>query len=405
MLCVFVVKKAFNHKDTKSTKKSARYSMRIGIDASSILPVKTGIGYYTLNLIKSLTKIDQENEYVVLLNSYRHSPPDYPFLNKPNVRVRRWRIPGPLLIHGWRHLHFPPIGLLVGKVDVFHSPGTYIPPQIRGKRVTTIHDLYFLKHPEQCATLGGKFLAATVPRRIHKMDRIIVDSLSSKADVMALLGVPEEKISVIYLGVDQIGFRPISDTGLLALIREEYCLPPNYILTVATLEPRKNLDGLLFAYKRLKAIVQSPPKLVIVGRTGWQSEKIFDTVRELDLHRDVIFTGYVSDAHLPILYNCALLFIYPSLYEGFGLPVLEAMACGLPVIVSDTASLREIAGESAILVDPENYYAIAEKMKDLIVQHSLRERLREKSLAQAKQFSWDLCARKTLNVYKQVAGK
>jgi glycosyltransferase involved in cell wall biosynthesis len=379
--------------------------MKIGIDGSSILPVKTGIGYYTLNLIRALLKIDQENEYVLLLNSYRHAPPDYPFLAKPNLRVRRFRIPGPLLIHGWRYVHAPPIEVLVGRVDVFHSPGTYIPPQIGGKRVTTVHDLYFLKHPENCDTLGGRFLKATVPSRIHRMDRVIVDSLSAKADLIEQLGVAEEKISVIYLGVDQISFRPIADAGLLGLIREEYCVPPNYLLTVATLEPRKNLEGLLFAYKRLKTIVHNPPKLVIVGRAGWQSEKIFETVRELDLRRDVIFTGYVSESHLPMLYNCALLFVYPSLYEGFGLPVLEAMACGLPVIVSDTPSLREIAGESAVLVDPQNYYALADKMRDLIVQHSLRERLREKSLAQARQFSWELCARKTLNVYKQVAGK
>ncbi len=376
--------------------------MRIGIDASSILPEKTGVGYYTLNLLRNLLALDQENQYVIFLNSYTRSLPDASLLKQPNVTIKQFHMPGPLLINLWRYLHAPPIELFLGKLDLFHSASTYVPPQLTGLRVATVYDLYFLMHPEDCDVLGGKYHLHTLPRRLKRLDRIIAVSNHTKNDLIKLLNIPAEKITVIYGGIDTTTFRLILDKNLLESIREEYCLPNNYILSVSTLEPRKNFEGLLFAYKRLKEILHNPPKLVIVGRQGWKAEHISQTVKQLRLKRDVIFAGYVTEEHLPMIYNSALLFICPSLYEGFGLPVLEAMACGVPVIVSNTSSLREIAKEAGITVDPHNYYEMAEKMKELIMTHRLRDQLRDKGLEHVRMFSWELCARKTLALYTEL---
>ncbi len=375
--------------------------MRIGIDASCILPARTGVGNYTLNLLKYVLRLDQANEYVLFMNSYSQAQPDLPFRELQNVTIKRFRIFGPLLLQSWRWLRTPPIDLFVNKVDVFHSPTGIMIPQIKGKRIVTVHDLYFMEHPEDTDILGGKYLLHTLPHRIHKADVIIAVSHSTKNDIIKYFNIPSEKIHVIYEGVDFLQFRQIHDPAVLDLIRQEYCLPIKYILTVATIEPRKNIEGLLFAYRRLKQILNNPPKLVIVGKKGWKSEKVTEAVHQLGLYRDVIFTGYVSDEHLPLIYNNALVFVYPSLYEGFGLPVLEAMACGLPIVTSDTPSLKELAGEVAVMVDPTNYYLLAEKLKEVITSHKMRKQMRERSLRQSQNFSWERCARKTIDLYQK----
>lgn len=376
--------------------------MRIGIDASSILPARTGVGNYTLYLIKTLLRIDKNNHYVIYMNSYSQPMPDISFLKQDNVTIKRYHIVGPMLLQSWRFINFPPIDFFTGTVDVFHSPTGVVIPQIKGKRVLTLHDLYFMEHPEDTDSLGGKYLRQTVPVKVHKAEHLIAVSHATKSDIIKHLNVPAEKITVIYEGVDFLRFRIITNASRLNLIRQEYCLPQQFILTVATLEPRKNIEGLLFAYRRLKEIVYNPPKLVIVGRQGWKSDTIHDTLQELALHRDVILTGYVSDEHLPLIYNNALMFVYPSFHEGFGLPVLEAMACGLPVLTSDTSALKEIVGDAAITVDPRNYYELAERMKEIITSHKMRSQLKDRALNHVRNFSWESCARKTLNVYENL---
>lgn len=375
--------------------------MRIGIDCSSLLTVKTGIGYYTQNLVKELLEIDEENQYVLFLNSYSKKLQWHSFFGKPHIKLSRYKIPGPLLLRSWRYLNFPPIELFTGKVDIMHSPSGYILPQMRGKKVVTIHDVYFARHPDKTDKLGGQYLNKTLPKKLKTVDKIIVDSLFTKNEVKEIFNIQDEKIRVIYPGVNE-AFKKIFDTSLLEAVRNEYCLPQNFILCVSTLEPRKNIEGLILAYKRLKEILNNPPSLVIAGPKGWQYDEVFNLVMSLGLTQEVIFIGYVSEEHLPIIYNLALLFIYPSFYEGFGLPVIEAMACGLPTIVSHTSSLKEIANEAALFIDPHNCNDMASAMKELIISHSLREELSHKSLNNARNFLWKQCARKTLEVYKEV---
>jgi glycosyltransferase involved in cell wall biosynthesis len=201
----------------------------------------------------------------------------------------------------------------------------------------------------------------------------------------------------------QNNFKRIQVHKILNSIKQKYHLPDRFILFVGTLEPRKNIIRLLEAYARIKD--KLPHKLVIAGTKGWLYQPIFEAVKRLSLRNNVIFLGYVDDGNLPALYNLADLFVYPSIYEGFGLPVLEAMACGIPVITSNVSSLPEVAGDAAVLVDPYNVKELAGAMKHVLTNASLRKQVINKGFQQAKNFSWKKCARETLKVYEEVYDK
>ncbi len=378
--------------------------MKIGIDASCILPRQTGIGVFTRNLLREMLSLETPHDFSIFLNSLRHQTEGNPFPDARRTRLRKFRIPGPLLVKSWRRLHFPPIEVFTGFVNLFHSMTGYIPPQLSGKRVATVYDLYFMRHPENCDPMGGRFFAETFPRVLPKCDHIICPSNSTRRDLIQTFGIAEDKITVVYGGVDHDVYRPIVDADLLERIRQEYCLPSTYILSVCTLEPRKNIEGLLIAYRRLKEIIFNPPKLVLAGSEGWDSESIRMTVREHQLTSDVFFPGYISENHLPMIYNSALLFAFPSFFEGFGLPVLEAMACGIPCLTSNAECLVEIAGDAAMQADPSNYIQMAERLKDLITSHRIREDYRRRGLDRVRNYSWKLSAEKTLRVYNKVLG-
>jgi glycosyltransferase involved in cell wall biosynthesis len=376
--------------------------MKIAIDASSILPARTGIGNYTYHLIRELTARAPQHQFKLLLNSYRHSLPlDAEFLlEAPNVRARRWRIPGPILWKSWRRLRLPPLELLTGSFDLYHSTSSVIAPRLGGKCVVTIHDLYFERHPEHCDPLGGIYLANTLRKRLQFADRIIAVSNTTKRDLIELYEVPPEKIDVIYEGVSD-RFRPIEDRQLLDTFRNEYCLPEVYMLAVGTLEPRKNLEGLFRAYSHLKSIFSHPPPLVVVGLRGWKTTGIYKTMVELGIEDDVIFTDYVHDEHMPLIYNAARLFVMPTFFEGFGLPVVEAMACGTPVACSDISTLREVAGEAALFFDPNDPESIAGTIRKFLSSKKKREQFAREGLERSTRFSWRLTARKTIRCYER----
>ena len=375
--------------------------MIVGIDGSSILPRRTGVGHYTYHLLRSLAELGGNESFRVFLNSLRHPfPADATFLRGPHFKTRRTRIPGPWLVTAWRRLGAPSIEWFVGRCDVFHSPATYVPPQRAGARVTTVHDLYFMRRPEECHSLGGKYLAEYLPRAVPKLDRIIVASQSTASDVVELLDVEPERVRVVYHGVDE-RFRPVTDQGLLANAKRRYGLDSEFILTVATLEPRKNVERLLRAYALLRESGVEPPPLVLAGGAGWQTDAIFRTVEELRLKDRVRFIGYVDGGDLPALYTLASVFVFISLYEGFGLPLLEAMACGTPSVASRASSLGEVAGDAALPVDPLDVETIAAAMKEALENEPTRERLRQRGLARAAQFSWRRCAEETLAVYRE----
>ena len=379
--------------------------MIVGIDGSSILPRRTGVGAYTFELLRALAALEGDERFHVFLNSLRHPfPADAGFLRGPRFRMRRWRAPGPWLVNAWRRWETPPMDWLNGRCDVFHAPATYIPPQRRGGRIATVHDLYFLRRPDHCHALGGQYLADTLPRWAPGLDRIIAVSHSTRNDALEWLGLAPEKVTVIYEGVDERFFAR-ADAATVADTRARYGLPTEFLLSVATLEPRKNLPGLLRAYRTLVDDRFDPPPLALVGAMGWENAELRQTLETLRLGDRVVFTGFVDGADLPALYQMASLLVAPSLYEGFGLPLLEAMASGTPAVASATSSLGEIAADAALTVDPTNTEAIAGAIRMALEDTPTRRRLVEAGLARAAGFTWRRCAEQTLALYREVVAE
>jgi len=238
-----------------------------------------------------------------------------------------------------------------------------------------------------------------MPRFLQAADAVIAISESTRRDAIRLYGMDEEKIRVIYEGVSPRFC--VASPEAISVVRQKHSLPESFILSVGTIEPRKNLTSLLGAYRALKN-QGAEWKLVIVGKKGWLYEGFFSRLRELGLENEVIFPGFVPDEDLPAFYSAADLFVFPSLYEGFGLPVLEAMACGAPVITSNTSSLPEVAGEAALLVDPTSVEELAGGMRRVLESKELRDELRAKGPKQAAKFRWENAARETLSVYEAV---
>jgi glycosyltransferase involved in cell wall biosynthesis len=234
----------------------------------------------------------------------------------------------------------------------------------------------------------------------RKASKIIAISENTKKDIIDYFRIDEEKIRVIYLGVDR-QFSPQPDTNEVGVL-SKYNLPRGYILSVGTLEPRKNILRLINAYKMVASTGEPVPKLVIVGGQGWRNEDLGKLVRESGLADRVVLVGYVPDEDLPTLYRNAAVFVYPSLYEGFGLPPLEAMACGTPVITSNISSIPEVVGDAAILIDPYNTTEIAQAIASVLNNKELRDRLKMNGLVRSNLFSWDKTARETLKLYQEV---
>jgi glycosyltransferase involved in cell wall biosynthesis len=286
------------------------------------------------------------------------------------------------------------------RLDVLHDPTGAMPLRLAGAaRVVTLHDAIPYIYPQTSARLDWLIYRVWLPWAARAAAAVITDSKQSQEDLVTHLPLPPERVTIVPLAADE-RFRPLPAAAVAPVLRH-YGIDPPYILYVGALEARKNLPRLLAAYARLRRWSERW-RLVIVGARKWQSSPIFETVERLALASRVTFTGYVADEHLPALYAGADLFIFPSLYEGFGLPVLEAMACGAPVVASNASSLPEVAGDAAILVDPTDVEQIAAAMWLVLSQPALAAALRDRGLARAAQFSWDRTARETVAVYEAV---
>jgi glycosyltransferase involved in cell wall biosynthesis len=372
--------------------------LRIGIDYTAAVRQRAGIGRYARGLVRALARLDTENEYVLLVVGRPKEEGTFP----PNFKPRYLPLSPHWATILWQRLQIPfPADLLTGPLDLFHSPDYVLPPLRGGKRVLTIHDLSFLRYPEGADPRLRWYLTQAVPRSIGQADLVLADSLNTKSDLIELLGVEAGRVEVLYPGVEE-RFRPLDEESLVP-VQARYSLDFPFILTVGTLEPRKNHVGLLHAYSLLKG--RCPHRLVIAGGKGWLYEDIFQEVERLGLEEMVFFLGYVPEEDLPALYNLADLFVFPSFYEGFGLPPLEAMACGTPVVVSDLSSLPEVVGDGALLIPPQEIEALAEAMEKALSDPSLREELRSKGLERAKRFTWSEAAKRLLTIYEQMGGE
>jgi glycosyltransferase involved in cell wall biosynthesis len=377
--------------------------MRIGIDGKVISSRAGGIGTSALNLVRSCiceaAKKYPQWEFVIFIG---------PHTCLAGVPTGNWRVD-----ESFQHidsslmrlLFYIPRGLRAQRIDVFHGFDHIGVPLFAkiGRYVATIHDLIPLRWPQLVTRKHRLIVMAAYHRLRQQADLVITPSEATKADIVRYLQINPTRIAVIPWGCEA-RFQPTGDLEHFAAVQQRYRLPARYLLFVGTLEPRKNLTTLLHAYAMLRAEGRGEDlKLVVAGRMGWLYSDIFKAVKSLALAEEVIFTGFVDDDDLPDLYRGASLFVFPSLYEGFGLPILEAMASGVPVVTSDTASMPEVAGDAAILVDPHNPRAVAEAMAQVLAEDTLREALAQKGLARARRFTWDTVAQKTLDLYAALA--
>ncbi len=373
--------------------------MRIGIDARLIYYQRAGIASYILGLLQGLAALGSPHEYVVLQSRKDQETLPLP----PNFRRRSVWTP---CHHRYERLALG-VELLGTGLDVLHSPD-FIPPArlfSRRRSVITVHDLAYLKYPEVLTPQSQRYYGQIGPA-VEAADAVIAVSENTKRDLMALLDAPEGKIHVIPEAPDP-EYQPLGDQAYLDGVLGRYHLRKPYFLFVGTVEPKKNLKNLVQSYAAFRQTARGGndlPDLVAAGRKGWLYADVFELVNKLDLRDHVRFLGPVPRSDLVALYNGALSLVYPSIYEGFGLPILEAMACGIPVITSNVSSLPEVAGEAALSVDPLDVDALSQALARIWSSQELRAELRRKGLARARLFSWEKTARATLQVYESVAG-
>jgi glycosyltransferase involved in cell wall biosynthesis len=375
--------------------------MRIGIDYSGAVWQRAGIGRYVRLLTEALLRVDQENQYILLYPRGFPGRPA-PFLEPlqrlrqdfPQVQLRPLPLSDRYKAILWQRLRLPiPLEAFCGRLDFFFSPDFVLLPRLAARRAVTIHDLAFLVHPECAVPALRAYLQRAVPRAVARADLVLAGSESVRQDVLRLLPVAPERVRVLYSGVHP-SFRPLADTALLEAVRARYRLPQQYLLTVGTIEPRKNLPRLLEALAGLPAEVRLP--LVVAGQPGWLYQETFTAVERLGL--EVHFPGFIPDEDMPAVYNLARALAFPSIHEGFGVPPLEALACGIPVLASRAPAMPEILGEAALLIDPLDVASIREGLRRLLEDEDLRARLRPAGFERAHLFTWEAAARRLLEL-------
>jgi glycosyltransferase involved in cell wall biosynthesis len=383
-----------------------RHGLRIGIDYTAAVRQHAGIGRYARNLIRALAEIDTESQYTLFVAGGHGD--DGLGLWPANFRVRSVPLSDRWLHILWQRLRLPlPIQAVTGPLDLFHSPDFVLPPVGRTAAILTVHDLSFMRVPECYVPSFRSYLEAAVSRAVRRARWILADSESTRRDLVQLLDVGLERVMVLYPGVEA-RFRPIRELELLDCVRLRYGLPDYFILGLGTLQPRKNFVGLIEAFSQLLAHSHNQNDklhLVIVGREGWLAEDIPAAIARLGLGEQVRLVGFVQDVDLPALYNLASVFAFPTLYEGFGLPVLEAMACGTPVVAADNSSIPEVVGEAGLLVPTNDLPALVAALNSILGESTLRNRLVAAGRKQACRFAWARSASQLSEVYQRVLGE
>lgn len=378
--------------------------MRIGFN---VRPLQTGhkfrgIGTYTYYLLKYLSNIDKGNNYLLFLDGEGETP-DFNFLDKDFkkevIKFPPWKHNS--RIHRvWNQHVLLPRKISRAKIDVFHFTELNASLFHPFKNIITIYDLIPLKFPQ---FYGRNIFNEYRMRKwtARSADCIIAISENSKKDIMELMGIPEEKIRVIYLAADEI-FRPLDRNQALSNIKANYGLENKFLLYVGGLEPRKNIEELLEVFKKVLIGLDEEYKLVITGVKDNHYPHVVKVTQDLKIEDKVILTGYISPQELANFYNAASCYVSASLYEGFGLPLLEAMACGTPVVTFDNSSIPEVVGDGALLVESGSTDKLAEGTLRILTDEALRRGLIEKGLKRAKRFSWEKTAKKTLGVYREI---
>ena len=370
--------------------------MRIGLDAIPLVAAKTGIGHYTDALASSLARLHSDHQYVLL------SPFDFAFHsgNGTPANLSKMFFPVRSVFRKWWLAGLPAM-LRISPLDVFHGTNYCIPVFSNCPTVVTIHDLSLFTQAHTHEDENVKRGKRRMPLMARRATKIIVPSEFTKRETIQYLGIREDKIQVIFEAARD-NLKPLAAAECQPTL-EKYQLRQPYLLYVGTIEPRKNLLTLIRAYDELLRTTTHRPQLALCGGKGWLFDEVFKLVEELKLTDQVRFTGYVADEDLPALYSAAEAFVYPSLYEGFGLPPLEAMACGTATITSNVSSLPEVVGQAGLTHDPNDWQTLTAHIAKLLGDPTAREHFRRAGIAQAARFSWDRAARETQSVYDEVS--
>jgi glycosyltransferase involved in cell wall biosynthesis len=377
--------------------------LKVGIDYTAALKQSGGIGRYTRGLITALAQLDHQNQYTLLATADSPLAGLQTFHSHPNFNYKVYPLPERWLTIAWHRFYLPlPVEWFAGPLDLFHSPNFILPPTHRAKTLLTVHDLSFIRHPQGAVASLRNWLNQVVPRSLARADHILADSASTRQDLIEIFKLNPAEITVVGAGVDE-RFHPITDPASLATVQQRYRLPveDKFILGLGTLEPRKNFTGLIAAFSQ--SFVRETHHLVIAGGKGWLYDEIFTAARTSPVADRIHLIGFVADDDLPALYSLADIFAFPSHYEGFGIPVIEAMACGTPVICANNSCLPEVAGQSALQVTATDTAALAEALVQLATDSSLREQAIGEGFRQVQKFTWPAATNRLLSVYQRFA--
>jgi glycosyltransferase involved in cell wall biosynthesis len=360
-----------------------------------------GIGRYVRELISALARQDSLTPYKLFVSGASHSQlpisPNENFVWKPTSITPKW------LARIWYRVGMPlPVECFMGKVDLYHATDFVLPPTLPNTRtLLTVHDLSFVRVPEAASPNLKAYLDRVVPRSVKRANHILADSEATKNDLIEFYGISADSITVLLSGVD-MRFHKVRDEKVLLTTRKKYNLGTTpYIFSVGTVQPRKNYGRLIQSLARLR-LSGYDINLVIAGGRGWLEDPIYENIRVNKMEKHVHFIGFADEADLPALYSAAYCFAFPSLYEGFGLPVLEAMACGTPVITSNVSSLPEVAGDASIMIDPYDVAALTHSLQQLLDNQNLYQTLIQKGFERAKLFTWEKSARQLREIYTRL---
>lgn len=364
-----------------------------------------GVSRYTYMLLEALDRYSDDDLFftVFVSSAEAQAAAESPLLHSSRIHLEpaQWPTASPLQRIAWEQARLP-LRLREIGAQVFHAPVNVLPERVPCPSVLTIHDLAFVRYPQYFRPARRMYQRTFTERSARAATQIVAVSESTRQDIIAEFGVAPDRVRVIYPSISP-DFQPVTEPAVLARFREQHALPERYLLYLGTLEPRKNVLTLIEAYGMLLAEEADAPPLILAGAKGWYYDELFTRIRALGLERHVTFAGYVSRDEQALWYAGAALFLYPSLYEGFGLPVAEALACGVPTITSDVSSLPEVAGDVAIQVAPRDAYLMARAMREALADGTLRQRIAVEGPAWTKRFSMSTLAWAYADVYRLAA--
>lgn len=390
--------------------KARSHSKRIGVDIRPLMDTYySGVPAYTYSLLKEIIRQDKDRQYVLFYNSARDVSARIPVFDEKNAEVIRTRYPNKVFNYLMQKtIRWPKLDRFLD-VDLFFMPHINFAALSGGRSsVITVHDLSYLRFPEFFSIRKTVWHSAIGVKRILKrFDRIIAVSNNTKKDLIELVGLSEDRVKVIHSGLPDNYSYISPDNPELKEVKGKYGLPQKFILYLGTLEPRKNVKGVIDAFSECcrRGWLEHDHYLVLAGARGWKYQDIFRTWRESPFRNRIIFTGYVNEKDKAAFYNLASLFVYPSFYEGFGFPPLEAMLCGTPVITANTSSIPEVVGEGALLINPFDAGEIAVSINRVLKDSCLRKVLQEAGFQTSGKFSWQAAARECIDLFDEIIFK